>query len=101
MTNEEYERLLQMTDAECADVLENTALRWSWMMGRKNGKNALHIAYEVALLRAINKLKEPEVVYLCKYHKEPNPCKHTHRLADALNFEEIAEGKWIEREERS
>lgn len=99
MTNEEFEKLLQMTDAECADVLEKTMI---WISGiRGNSKTWFKASYAVALARAINKLREPEVIYLCKYHKEPNPCKHTHRLADALNFEEIAEGKWIEREKRS
>ena len=99
MTNEDYEKLLQMTDAECADILEKTMI---WMLGlRANGKTLFKAAYTVALIRALDKLRQPEVFYLCKYHKEPNPCKHTHRLADALNFEEIAEGKWIEREERS
>ena len=53
-----------------------------------------------ALLLAIEKLREarPDVVYLCKYHKEPHYCKHTHRLEDALNFEEVAAGHWIEKE---
>ena len=99
MTNEDFNKLLQMTDAECAAILEKTMI---WIAGaRANSKTWFKAAYVIALTRAINKLREPEVVYLCKYHKEPNPCKHTHRLADALNFEEIGEGKWIEREERS
>ena len=96
MTNEEFNKLLQMTDAECADVLEKTII---WIGGLT--AKSIKVSYAVALVRAINKLREPEVIYLCKYHKEPNPCTHTHRLADALNFEEIGEGKWIEREERS
>lgn len=42
--------------------------------------------------------ERPDVIYLCKYHKEPHCCKHTHRIEDALNFEEVSSGKWMEKE---
>lgn len=51
-----------------------------------------------ALDMAIEELeKDPKsVVYLCKYHKEGHECKHTSRIEDALNFEEVAPGKFVE-----
>lgn len=51
-----------------------------------------------ALDMAIEELeKNPKsVIYLCKYHKEGHECKHTTRIEDALNFEEVAPGKWVE-----
>ena len=96
MTEEDLKKLLDMSDKQCADVLEKTM---AWMLGgRANGKTVFKALYTVALTRAINKLRQPEVVYLCKYHKEPHYCKHTHRIEDALNFEEIAPEKWMEKE---
>lgn len=96
MTEEDLKKLLDMSDKQCADVLEKTMF---WMLGgRANGKTVFKALYTVALTRAINKLRQPEVVYLCKYHKEPHYCKHTHRIEDALNFEEIAPEKWMEKE---
>ena len=45
--------------------------------------------------------KDPKsVIYLCKYHKEGHECKHTSRIEDALNFEEVAPGKFVEVEKR-
>ena len=51
-----------------------------------------------ALDMAIEELeKDPKsVIYLCKYHKEGHECKHTSRIEDALNFKEVAPGKWVE-----
>ena len=96
MTEDDFNKILQMTDSECADFLEKVMI---WVGGlRANGKTVFKAAYAVALIRAINKLRQPEVVYLCKYHKEPHYCKHTHRIEDALNFEEIAPEKWMEKE---
>ena len=96
MTEEDLKKLLDMSDKQCADVLEKTMV---WMLGgRANGKTVFKALYTVALTRAINKLRQPEVVYLCKYHKEPHYCKHTHRIEDALNFEEIAPEKGMEKE---
>lgn len=94
MTNEDFQKIINMTDSECADILEKVMI---WVGGlRANGKTVFKAAYAVALIRAINKLRQPEIVYLCKYHKEPHCCKHTRRIEDALNFKEIAEGKWAE-----
>ena len=54
-----------------------------------------------ALQAGIDAIEELEkdsksVIYLCKYHKEGHECKHTSRIEDALNFEEVAPGKGVE-----
>lgn len=62
---------------------------------------------EIVQTEVIDKIKngelviqeeKPQVAYLCKYHKEPHYCKHTTRIEDALNFEKIGDGKYIEKE---
>lgn len=58
-------------------------------------------AYEFCLNLIEEKEKQPDVLYLCKYHKDPYFCKHTSRIEDALNFEELAEGKWVEKASRN
>lgn len=96
MTEEDLMKIINLSDKQCADVLEKTMI---WMFnGRANGKTVFKALYTFALTRAINKLRQPEVVYLCKYHKEPHYCKHTHRIEDALNFENVGDNKYMERE---
>lgn len=48
------------------------------------------------MLQAEKLYARPQVAYLCKYHKEPHYCKHTTRIEDALNFTEVAEGRYME-----
>ena len=52
-----------------------------------------------ALDMAIEELEKerPSVIYLCKYHRGDHECKHTTRIEDALNFEKVAPGKWVEK----
>lgn len=52
--------------------------------------------YEKGYADAKRECERPEVAYLCKYHKEPHYCKHTTRIEDALNFTEVAEGRYME-----
>ena len=50
-----YEDLLNMTDEQAADVLEKTML---WISGGRGcGKTITKLSYEIALTRAINKLR--------------------------------------------
>lgn len=51
-----------------------------------------------ALIENAPTVEKTDVIYLCKYHKEPHCCKHTHRIEDSLNFEEVDTGKWMEKE---
>ena len=66
----------------------------------KNEKEVIE-ALEFCLKLIEEKEKHPDVLYLCKYHKDPHFCKHTSRIEDALNFEELTEGKWVEKESRN
>ena len=52
----DYEKLLNMTDEQAADILENTILHYYG--GRGSGKTFMSTAYGIALRKAINKLRE-------------------------------------------
>lgn len=51
----EYEKILNMTDEQAADILEKTIIYLCG--GRMNGKTILSLSYRVAILKAINKLR--------------------------------------------
>lgn len=53
---EDYEAIKNMTDAQAAEVLENMRIRI--MGGRCNGKTKLVLSYDVAIQKAIQKLKD-------------------------------------------
>lgn len=53
---EDYESINKMTDAQAAEVLENMRIRIYG--GRGNGKTMLVYSYDVAMQKAIHKLKE-------------------------------------------
>ena len=61
MTNKEalvvenYDDIMNMTDEQAADILEN--LRVRLYGGRQNGKTKLSLAYNVATEKAIKKLR--------------------------------------------
>lgn len=55
MTNDDMLALLNMTDEQCADVLEK--VHCQFVGGRHCGKTFLKSAYDVALARAISKLR--------------------------------------------
>ena len=55
---EEYEALINMTDEQAADILENIHLGING--GRGNGKTFLLHAYQIALGKAIKKLRGEE-----------------------------------------
>ena len=52
---EDYESINKMTDAQAAEVLENMSIRIYG--GRSNGKTKLFYSYNVAMQKAIQKLK--------------------------------------------
>ena len=56
MMDDEYKALLSMSDKEAAKVLED--MRVHIYGSRMNGKVALAMAYNIALIKAINKLRE-------------------------------------------
>ncbi len=53
---EDYEAIMNMTNAQAAEVLENARIRI--MGGRCNGKTKLVLSYDVAIQKAIQKLKD-------------------------------------------
>ena len=53
---EDYESINKMTDAQAAEVLENMKIRIYG--GRSNGKTRLFYSYNVAMQKAIQKLKD-------------------------------------------
>lgn len=53
---EDYESINKMTDAQAAEVLENMIIRIYG--GRSNGKTRLFYSYNVAMQKAIQKLKD-------------------------------------------
>lgn len=53
---EDYESINKMTDAQAAEVLENMRIRIYG--GRGNGKTRLFYSYNVAIQKAIQKLKD-------------------------------------------
>lgn len=53
---EDYEAIMNMTNAQAAEVLENARIRI--MGGRCNGKTKLFLSYDVAIQKAIQKLKD-------------------------------------------
>lgn len=59
--NTDYEKLANMTDEQAANVLEDFSVRI--MGGRGNGKTIMSFAYNIALSRAIQRLRESELDY--------------------------------------
>ena len=55
---EDYESINNMTEKQAAEVLENMRVRF--MGGRANGKTRLILSYNVAIQKAISKLKSNE-----------------------------------------
>ena len=53
---EDYEAIMNMTYAQAAEVLDNARIRI--MGGRCNGKTKLVLSYDVAIQKAIQKLKD-------------------------------------------
>lgn len=51
----DYEKILNMTDEEAADILDNYILRICG--GRGNGKTLLSFSYFIAIKKAIKKLR--------------------------------------------
>lgn len=78
---EDYESINKMTDAQAAEVLENMRIRIDG--GRGNGKTRLFYSYNVAMQKAIHKLKDgwipikmrpgtdEEYEEFCKYEECP------------------------------
>lgn len=91
-----------MTDKETVEIIRrelNSQLYDINILKLRDYSDPRVIKRRLAYLHAIKALKknmEKNVLYLCKYHKEPHYCKHTSRLEDALNFKEIAKGKYVE-----
>lgn len=57
----DYEKLANMTDEQAADILEDYRVRLN--LGRKNGKSIMFLAYNIALSKAIQRLRETDVLY--------------------------------------
>lgn len=51
----DYEKLLNMTDEQAADILEKFVI---YLGGRGNCKTFIANAYSIAIRKAINKLRE-------------------------------------------
>ena len=61
---DDYEDIMNMTDEEAAEILENTRIRM--MGGRMNGKTRLSMSYNVALQKAIIALKSTWIPITCR-----------------------------------
>lgn len=53
----EYESILNMTDAQAADILEDLFFNGISVGGRGNGKTIMQLTYNTAVIKAINKLR--------------------------------------------
>ena len=101
MDKESYEehvkRLMNMTDEEALKILDQLEI----VLPRKTGKNLLASPGMWAMRKAHEALKEkvqkPKVAYLCKFHQEPYECRHTTNIEDALNFEKVESGMYMEK----
>lgn len=101
MDKEPYEehvkRLMNMTDEEALKILDQLEI----VVPRKTGKNLLASPGMWAMRKAHEALKEkvqkPKVAYLCKFHQEPYECRHTTNIEDALNFEKVESGMYMEK----
>ena len=63
--NTEYEKLANMTDEQAADILEDYRVHLN--TGRQNGKSIMFLAYNIALSKAIQRLRETDT--LCTIRK--------------------------------
>lgn len=68
---EDYEAITNMTNAQAAEVLENMRIRI--MGGRCNGKTKLVLSYEVAIQKAIQKLKDGWIACVERLPGEQEP----------------------------
>ena len=53
----EYDAILNMTDEQAADILEDLFFNGVKVGGRGNGKTTLQLAYNTAVIKAVNKLR--------------------------------------------
>lgn len=101
MDKEPYEehvkRLMNMTDEEALEILKDLQI----VLPRKTCKNLIASSGYWAMLKAYAALKEkvekPKIAYLCKFHQGPYECKHTTHIEDALNFEKVDSGMYMEK----
>lgn len=68
MNNTDYEKLANMTDEQAADILEDYRVRLN--TGRQNGKSTMFLAYNIALSKAIQRLREDNVLYNARKARE-------------------------------
>lgn len=66
--NTDYEKLANMTDEQAADILENYRVRLN--VGRQNGKSIMFLAYNIALSKAIQRLRETNALYNTRQMRE-------------------------------
>lgn len=57
-----------MTDEQAADILEDYRVRLN--TGRQNGKSTMFLAYNIALSKAIQRLREDNVLYNARKARE-------------------------------
>ena len=53
----DYDNILNMTDEQAADIIEDLFFRGQLVGGRHNGKTITQLAYHTAIVKAINKLR--------------------------------------------
>lgn len=101
MNKEPYEehvkRLMNMTDEEALEILDKLEI----VLPRKTCKNLIASPGMWAMRKAHEALKEkvekPKIAYLCKFYQSPYECKHTTHIEDALNFEKVESGMYMEK----
>lgn len=59
--NLDYEKLANMTDEQAADILEDYRVHLNF--GRRSGKSIMFFAYNIALSKAIQRLRETDTLY--------------------------------------
>lgn len=57
-------------------------------------RQGIHDGWKYFMTRHVEK---PKVAYLCKFHQGPYECKHTTHIEDALNFEKLESGMYMEK----
>ena len=80
---------MEVINTDAIDILKNI----------QNSMEETDFLSRCALDMAIEALQKPSrnVVYLCKYAKPDDTCKHTSNIRDAKNFIEVAPGKFMEK----
>ena len=93
-------RILNMTNKEAAEVLENVKM-WT-NFGRRNGKTRLALAYNKAIEKAIKSLRT-QILFVCDQTKYENCsakqgfCYATTDITHAANFREAGDGIYVEK----